>query len=70
MPQLKMQYQTKNTTSLGNLMQIQSNQPQNLVITPRPITTNPLGSLRGTASLSGLVGRIQGLPSGCKSCGR
>ena len=69
MPQLKMQFQTKNTSSLGNLSQLQSNQPQNLVITPQVRTTR-LSSLRGTASLSGLVGRIQGLPSGCKSCGR
>ena len=70
MPQLKMQFQTKNSSSLGNLMQIQLNQPQNLVISQIPVTTRPLGSSRGTASLSGLVGRIQNLPSGCKSCGR
>jgi len=64
MPQLKMQFQTKNTNSLANLMQIQSSQSQNLVISSRLVRT------RATASLSGLVGRIQNLPSGCKSCGR
>ena len=65
-----MKFQRKNISSLNNLMQIPSNQPQNLVISPMPVTTKPLGSLRGTASLSGLVGRIHGLPSGCRSCGR
>lgn len=67
MPQLKMQFQTKNTNSLANLMQIQSSQSQNLVIPPRLVTTR---SSRGTASLSGLVGPIQNLSTGCKSCGR
>ena len=64
--QLRMNYQTKNINSNQTIKTREENNLQLSINNPR---YGLGGNKKGTASLSGLVGRIAKLPKGCKSCG-
>ena len=72
MPLLKMQFQTKNQSSLSNLSQIQQYYQNQQLIQQQQINQYKFSATKKNAPLlSGLVSRIQNLPKGgCRSCGR
>lgn len=68
MPLLKMQFQTKESTSLNNFNQLQKILNKQVILN---LQTSKPRRLNTTPALTGLVSRIQNLPKGgCKSCGR